>query len=56
MFQKICEFATTDVFNNAEATGAAEAVYDTKECKDLISEDNIVILREDLWLEEVYGA
>lgn len=44
------------MFKNALATGASTEIYDPKECKEMVSEDNIVVLREDLWLEEVYGA
>lgn len=31
-------------------------VYTPVECKNLVSDDNLDFIREDIWLESIYGA
>ena len=57
MFDKICAFATCDVFKLAFLTGSVPAnVYTEDEEKKLLKKDVVEVIREEQWLEEVYGA
>ena len=56
VFNKVCEFVTSNVFQLAFDLNGVENVYSEDEVGKLISEDIIEILREDQWLEEVFGA
>ena len=55
VFDKVCAFATADVFGFAHEAGMlATPLYSADEAKQLL--DVCEILREDHWLEQVYGA
>lgn len=55
VFHKLCSFVSSDVFKMAEASGITEEIYTDDEVSTLLNEDNIEILREEKWLEEIYG-
>lgn len=56
VFEKLIRLSTADVFSLAEKTGNVPRIYEEDEVKLLVSEDLIEGLREDHFLEEVYGA
>lgn len=56
VFQKMCKFVTTDIFSLAKASGDVVDIYNEDECRGLVSDDCLEIVREDQWLESVYGA
>ena len=56
VFTKICEFVSKDVMDLASRLDGAAHVYTEDEIQKLVHEDTVVILREDQWLEEVFGA
>jgi len=53
---KMCHFVTSDIFSLAHATSGTTQIYSQAELDSLTKESNIEILREDVWLDEVYGA
>lgn len=57
IFQKICEFVTKDVFElTAAIDGGVEQPYAAQDVSKVLDKENIEIVREEQWLEEVYGA
>ena len=57
VFQKICEFVTVDAMKLAVQTGCADSeIYSEDEQKKLTAEDVIEVVREEIWLEDVFGA
>ena len=57
VFDKICAFATVDIFKLALDAGSVSAnVYSETEEKSLVAKDTCEIIREEQWLEEVFGA
>ena len=57
MFDKICAFATVDVFKLAKAAGmVTEDIYSQEEEKALLDKDVVEVIREEHWLEDVFGA
>ena len=56
VFLKLCKLVTTDIFELANLNGGVSIIYSESECKDLCGKQNIEELREDDWLEAVYGA
>ena len=56
VFEKICSLVTHDIFKLAHAAGVASDIYTDDEVKSMLSKDNLEILREDQWLEQIYGA
>ena len=55
VFQKLCELVTQDVFKYAIEHVGAGSIYSEDEVKKLVNKDIIEAIREDQWLEEVYG-
>ena len=55
-FNKLCSLVTIDLFAITKATGQVNQIYDEAECKKLMHKDNIYVIREEIWLEEIYGA
>ena len=51
-FEKLCTFATMDVFGMAE--DEVERIYSTEKEEQL--KEQIEVVLEDDWLEEVYGS
>ena len=57
VFDKICAFSTTDVFKFALETGSVtEDVYTEDEKKKIGHKDVFETVREEIWLEDVFGA
>ena len=56
VFSKLCNLVTVDVFTLANQHGGVSIIYNEGECKNLVDKDKLEELREDVWLEEVYGA
>ena len=57
IFQKICEFVTKDIFELTVAIdGGVDAPYPAQDVSKVLDKENIEIVREEQWLEEVYGA
>lgn len=56
VFAKVCSLVTKDLFQFANAHGGASNIYDETECNNMIDKTMLEELREDEWLEEVYGA
>ena len=57
VFTKICEFVTVDAFKLAVETGCADTpIYSSDEEKALMNQDTIEVVREEIWLEDVFGA
>lgn len=56
VFDKLSALVTSDIFDLAKDHGGVAEIYDAGECKKLIDADALLELREDEWLEEVYGA
>lgn len=57
IFKKICEFVTKDVFElTASIDGGIESPYPTQTVSKLLDTETMEIVREEQWLEEVYGA
>ena len=57
MFDKVCAFVTIDVFKMALDAGIVESnIYTEEECSTLQSSDVIENVREEQFLEEVFGA
>ena len=54
VFEKLCRFATEDVFKFAKEAGFAEELYSADDINKLV--EAIEALREDKWLEQIYGA
>ena len=55
VFDKICAFSTTDVFELALETGT-EDIYNADEKKKIGHKDVFETIREEIWLEDVFGA
>ena len=55
VFTKLCSLVTEDVFTWANQHGGVSVIYNEDECKSLINKDKLEELREDVWLDEVYG-
>ena len=56
VFTKLCQFVTSDIFALANTNGGASNIYLEAECKQMVNKDKLEELREDVWLDEVYGA
>ena len=56
VFQKLCKLVTVDLFVLANANGGVSLIYNDEEGNKLVKKQSIEELREDIWLEEVYGA
>jgi len=56
MFQKLCELVTKDVFKFATEHVGAGSIYSEDEVKKLFDQGVVEVIREDMWLEEVYGS
>ena len=58
VFLKVCQFSTTDVFKLVVSTGQeSAAIYSEDEESTLLDNDSVVeIIREEQWLEEVFGT
>ena len=56
VFKKLCQLATVEIFELSNAFGDVDTVYNEVECEDLVSDDNLEQLREDIWLEFIFGA
>lgn len=54
VFDKICAFSTIDVFQFAKESGFAEELYSAADGSKLM--DAVEIIREDKWLEQVFGV
>lgn len=52
-FEKLCAFATYDLFEQAEKLGHCKKIYDEQEIAQL--KEKIEVIREDQFLEDVYG-
>ena len=47
---------TVEIFEIAKEHGDVAEIYDANECKKIVDTEVLLELREDHWLEEVYGA
>ena len=57
VFDKMCAFATTDIFDFALMAGSVDAhVYTEDEREKIGHKDIFETIREEVWLEEVFGA
>lgn len=56
VFKKLCSFVTHDIFEMAKASGDSVEIYTAVEVASLISDGTLEIVREDQWLEGVYGV
>ena len=56
VMNKMFHFVTSDIFTLAHVTGAVPEIYTQAETNSLTKDSNIEIIREDIWLEEIYGA
>ena len=57
VFDKMCSFVTKDVFDLAKMTGSVENhVYTEDEMSQIAHKDVFEVIREEVWLEEVFGA
>ena len=57
VWDKICNFATKDVFDFALREGMiSEAIYTPEEVASLLDRDRLDELKENSWLEAIYGA
>ena len=57
VFDKICAFVTKDVFKMALDAGIAESdIYTEEETGQLLNADGLEAIREEQFLEEVFGA
>ena len=57
VFDKLCSFVSTDVFKLALMTGSvSEHVYTQDEMDRIAHKDVFETVREEVWLEEVFGA
>ena len=54
IFEKMCAFATWDLFTAASQIGGIEQIYDSGDCAAL--QEQVEALREDHFLEEVFGV
>ena len=55
-FLKIVQFASCDVIKFSVEVLGEEKLYSDDEVKKLTDPETIVDIREDIWLEDVYGA
>ena len=53
---KIACLVTKDIFNLAKVCGETTIEYSTADIEKLLSKDNLEVLGEEHWLEDVYGA
>ena len=57
VFDKMCSFVTKDVFDLAKMTASVENhVYTEDETSRIAHKDVFEVIREEVWLEEVFGA
>ena len=56
VFTKIASLVTKDIFDLTKACGETTIEYSTADIKKILDEDNLETLREEHWLEDVYGA
>ena len=56
VFQKICKLVTVDIFTLANQHGGVSNIYNETETTKLVNEENLEILREEDWLEAVFGV
>ena len=52
----MASLVTKDVFTLTKAAGETAVTYSEDEIKKLLDEENLEIIREEQWLEDVYGA
>ena len=52
----MCSFATKEVFGFSKEAGMAGDIYNADDIKELTSKEVMEILREDQFLEQVFGA
>jgi len=56
-FERLCRLATKNIFKLAHAFGEDVAdFYEDADVENMLSNDNIEVLIEDVFLEHVYGA
>ena len=56
VFDKMASLVTKDVFNLTKRMGETNVTYSDDDIKKLLDEETLEILREEQWLEDVYGA
>ena len=54
-FERICKFVSEDVIKFSVDLMGAESLYSQDEIAKLVNPELIEILREDVWLDQVYG-
>ena len=52
----MCQLVTADIFDLATQHASGASIYTEDEVEDMTKEDTMVTLREDQFLEDVYGA
>ena len=52
----MCTLVTRDIFILAIEDDPANAIYNVAEMDRLVSEENLAVVREDEFLDKVYGA
>ena len=55
-FLKLCQFVTVDLIKMGVLLGEFEQMYSDEEMEALVSNDVIETVREDQWLDDVYGT
>ena len=56
VFLKLCKLVTVDIFVLANQHGGVSNIYNESETAKLVNNNNIDELREDVWLEAVFGV
>ena len=52
----MCQFVTADIFELATQHTDGASIYTEDEIEDMTKEDTMLALREDQFLEDVYGS
>ena len=52
----MCQLVTADIFELATQHSNVSSIYTEDEVEDMTKEDTMMTMREDSFLEEVYGA
>ena len=55
IFIKMCKLVTMDIFNLTRSCGETNFAYDESTIRKILDDDNLEIIREEDWLDTVYG-
>ena len=55
VFTKMAQLVTKDIFNLTKRCGETDFSYSDSDVRKILDEENLEVIREEQWLDDVYG-